>query len=290
MTAIIATDLDGTVMFAISQPPAGVVTVDTIGDAYMTGTAARTWSRLTAAASLVPVTTRSITQYGRLMLPGPPARYALVCNGGLLLVNGAPEHAWEQAVRRDLSGAAAGFRTVWKQATRWYAARGFNLVHAVDEFFIYLTAVQREHWLLEFAKEAQAWTAPRGWQASLQGRKLYLVPQTLDKAVGVARLASWIGAGEVYAGGDSLLDARMLREATAAIRPNHGELHRMSFVAERCEVTVEDGLGAGEEILAWYARRAGLEQLVGDTGERRLPDLTIERRQASESGNHHQES
>ena len=258
VTALVATDLDGTVMFSIERPPSGVLTVDTIADAYMTSHTAEIWGKLTEAGVIIPITTRSTSQYLRLLLPGRPPQYSLVCNGALLLVNGQPDQDWNEEVRHELAGTAQEFRTVWKQAARWHATHTFHLIRAVEEYFIYLTAARREHWLIEFAREAAAWARPRGWQASLQGRKLYLVPETLDKSVAVARLARRLGAERVFAGGDSLLDAGMLRSASAAIRPNHGELHRAGFSAPRCEVTADDGLAAGEEIVTWYAARSGL--------------------------------
>ena len=258
MTALVATDLDGTVMFTVKRPPPGLVLVDEVGSACMTTTTAAGWERLAATGSLVPVTTRSIPQYRRLALPGPPVRYAMVCNGARLLVDGEIDAQWHHRVRRDIAASAAGFHAVWQQAICWHANRGFRTLRAVEEFFIYLTVVRSEGWLTEFAAEAQDWAAPLGWHASLQGRKLYLVPAVLDKSVAVAQLATRLSADEVIAGGDSGLDAAMLRAARAAIRPRHGELHRIGFTAPNCQVTAEQGPVAGDEIVGWYARQIGM--------------------------------
>lgn len=258
MTAMVATDLDGTVIFTMDQPPPGVVVVDEVGSGYMTAATADRWERLVGVGMVVPVTTRSIPQYRRLALPGPPARYAAVCNGARLLVDGEVDVAWHRRVRRDIAATAAGFHLVWQQATIWQAKRGFRMLHAVEEFFVYLTVARNAGWLLEFAAEAQSWAAPLGWQASLQGRKLYLVPTVLDKSVAVSHLAARIPADEIIAGGDSLLDAGMLRAARTAIRPCHGELDRIGFTAPNCQVTAEQGLAAGDEIVGWYARQIGM--------------------------------
>ncbi|MBT8224142.1 MAG: HAD family hydrolase [Dactylosporangium sp.] len=258
MTALVATDLDGTVMFSLAGPPAGALTVDPVADTYMTSAVVAGWSRLATAGVLVPVTTRTVDQYQRLMLPGPPPRYAVVGNGTRLLVRGESDPTWQRAVRKDLVAAGAGFQTVWKQAVRWRSGRAFRLVRGVDEAFVYLAAERRDSWLVAFAHEASAWADQRGWRASLQGRKLYLVPVALDKAAAVARLAARLGTDEVFAGGDSLLDAQMLRSASASIRPNHGELNQTGFSAPNCQATVEGGTPAGDEIVAWYLSRAGL--------------------------------
>jgi hypothetical protein len=262
MTTIVATDLDGTVLFSERAmrldrpPPARLRPIDVDGQrtyAYMTDSAVARWSALAAAGAVVPVTTRSVPQYQRLRLPGPPPRYAVVCNGARLLVDGESDPAWECTVRRAVGGSAAPYEEVWRQATAWHAERGFASLRTVEDFFLYLTVARREDWLVGFARDADAWSRQRGWRASLQGRKLYLLPGTLDKAPAVAEVAGRLQARRVVAGGDSLLDACMLREADAAIRPAHGELHVTGFTAPHCRTTAGRGAAAGDEILDFYA-------------------------------------
>lgn len=263
-TTIVATDLDGTVMFsdlamgADRPDDARLRPVDGEGSrtyAYMTDEAAVGWSVLARAGLVVPVTTRSVPQYLRLRLPGPAPRFAIVCNGARLLVDGESDPAWERTARRAAAAHAAPFDTVWRRATEWPAERGFALVRAVEDYFVYLTVTKREAWLTDFAADADAWCRQRGWRASLQGRKLYLLPRTLDKAPAVAEVAGRLGATRVVAGGDSLLDEGMLRAADAAIRPAHGELHAMGFSALNCRTTTGRGAAAGDEILGWYVKQ-----------------------------------
>lgn len=263
MSTIIATDLDGTVLFSeramaagtVRPDPADLVPIDIDGDrtyAYMTTATARRWAELTAAGVVVPATTRSVPQYLRLRLPGQPPPYAIVCNGARLLVGGESDPVWERQVRRTMADAAASFETVWKQGVDWHDRRGFAAVRAVEDFFVYLTVEHREAWLPEFAAEAGVWAETNGWRVSLQGRKLYLLPASLDKAAAVAHVAGRLAADRVVAGGDSLLDAGMLRAADAAIRPAHGELHLTNFSLPHCRTTVASGAAAGDEIINWY--------------------------------------
>ena len=193
-----------------------------------------------------------------LTLPGVAPRYAIVCNGARLLVDGEPNAAWQRRIDREIARTAVGFSVVWQQARAWHAGHEFKLVREVEECFVYLTVVRRQPWLTAFAAEAQAWAAQRGWRASLQGRKLYLVPVALDKAAAVTQLATRLSSEAIFAGGDSLLDAEMLRCADAAIRPGHGELHQIGFSAPNCSVTATRGIAAGDEIVSWYAERSGL--------------------------------
>lgn len=258
---MVATDLDGTVLFSEramgdNRPDAGRLRpIDVDGDrtyAYMTDSAVDRWVDLATAGAVVPVTTRSVPQYLRLRLPGPPPRHAVVCNGARLLVDGVSDPTWERTVRRAVAGSAAPFDEVWRQAVGWGAERGFAAVRAVEDFFVYLTVSVREDWLTGFARDADTWLRGRGWRASLQGRKLYLLPAALDKAPAVAEVATRLGAARVVAGGDSLLDERMLRDADAAIRPAHGELHVTGFSVAHCRTTTGRGAAAGDEILDWY--------------------------------------
>ncbi|GAB3855637.1 hypothetical protein ACFPIJ_59540 [Dactylosporangium cerinum] len=268
MTTVVATDLDGTVIFsekAMSHGPVrpadeDLVPVDVDGEriyAYMTTRVVRQWTGLADAGVVVPATTRSVEQYQRLRLPGQRPAAAVVCNGARLLVDGGSDAGWERQVRRRLAEGGATFDTVWQEAQRWRDQRGFDAVRSVEDFFIYLTVVRREPWLEAFADEAAEWGRINGWRVSLQGRKLYLLPTGLDKAAAVAHAAERLGADRVVAGGDSLLDADMLREAHAAIRPAHGELHLTGFTSPHCRTTAAAGAAAGDEIVDWYVAQTG---------------------------------
>jgi phosphoserine phosphatase len=174
-----------------------------------------------------------------------------------VLVDGASDPDWERQVRRRLASSEKSFDEAWQEAQRWRERRGFDAVRAVEDFFIYLTVRVREPWLTDFAEEAADWGRINGWRVSLQGRKLYLLPTGLDKAAAVAHAAERLGAGRVVAGGDSLLDADMLRAAHAAIRPAHGELHLTGFTSPHCLTTASAGAAAGDEILDWYVAQTG---------------------------------
>jgi hypothetical protein len=263
MRTVVATDLDGTVLFSgramsrLAPTLDELLPVDVDGEktyAYMTATAAPRWQRLARAGVVVPATTRSVAQYQRLRLPGPAPVAAVVCNGARLLIGGVSDQSWDRSVRTNLR-TGAGFDVVLRQAQRWHAERGFAALRTVEDLFVYLTVHHRLPWLDTFVEEAQAWSQPRGWRTSLQGRKLYLLPAVLDKAAAVAEVAGRFGAARIVAGGDSLLDEQMLRAAHAAIRPAHGELHRAGFAVAHCRTTASAGAAAGDEILGWYAEQ-----------------------------------
>jgi hydroxymethylpyrimidine pyrophosphatase-like HAD family hydrolase len=268
---LVATDLDGTVLFsdramgATRPAPERLRPIDVVDDhiyAYMTDPVIAGWTRLAEAGTVLPATTRSVPQYTRLRLPGPPPQYAVVCNGGRILdADGGSDPDWDRKVRAALAGAAS-FAEVEKQAAGWRDERGFASLRSVEDFFVYFTVTVREDWLVSFAGEAADWCRPRGWRASLQGRKLYLIPEALEKASAVAEVAQRIGAQRVVAGGDSLLDQRMLATADAAIRPAHGELHVTGYSAPNCRTTAGHGAAAGDEIMDWYTKELGTHRVA----------------------------
>jgi hydroxymethylpyrimidine pyrophosphatase-like HAD family hydrolase len=260
VNTLIVTDLDGTVLFSPRSLVAGddgLKPVDVHEGrtlASMTAAATHEWIRLVRTGALVPATTRSVPQYLRLRLPGPIPRLAIVCNGARLLVDGVPDPDWERRMRRRMRRSAT-FDLVWKQVTSWYGRHPFAALRAVDDLFMYLAVHERTEWLTGFAAAAATWTADVGWQVSLQGHKLYLLPAALDKAAACAHVAERLDADRVVAGGDSLLDLGMLQTADAAIRPAHGELHLRDVALPGCRVTQTSGARAGDEILRWYARQ-----------------------------------
>jgi hypothetical protein len=271
VTVVVATDLDGTVLFseramAPTRPDPGRLTpVDVVGEhvyAYMTDPVIKHWTRLAGVGALVPATTRSVAQYTRLRLPGPPPRYAVVCNGGRLLVDGEPDLTWERTARAAIAAGGARYEEVRRRCDAWLAEQRPATLRTVDDFFVYFTVTVRERWFTEFADDVAEWCRPRGWRMSLQGRKLYLLPAALDKAPAVAAVAARIGAARVVAGGDSLLDERMLRDASAGIHPAHGELHATGFSAANCRTTTGRGAVAGDEIMEWYAEQVGTHEVA----------------------------
>src|SRR2546430_17484567 len=155
MRTVVATDLDGTILFSaravsrLGRTARRPLPIDVDGatvHAYMTATAAPHWSRLASAGSVVPATTRSVEQYRRLRLPGPPPAAAVVCNGARLLIDGESDAAWERSLRRGLR-TGTSFETVLRHAQRWQAERGFAALRTVEDFFVYLTVAHRQPWL-----------------------------------------------------------------------------------------------------------------------------------------------
>lgn len=256
MTVLVACDLDGTLIF--SQRRCGVpaadrqlVCVERLDGrdlSFMSPAAHRGLQLLGRSVPVMAVTARSLAQYRRVNLP-LSSRYAVVANGGLLLVDGIADRSWS-AHLAELLRAVAPVETVERHLHAVCADAWTKRIMVVEALFccVVLDAdALPPGWL---AAQEQ-WAQERGWRVSLQGSKLYVVPQPVDKAAAVAEVAARIGADTVFAAGDALLDAQLLRSATRGVHPSAGELAETGWSAPGVHRVPGEGALGGEQIVEW---------------------------------------
>ena len=226
---------------------------------YCTRAAEALLAALDKVALVVPVTTRTRAQYARVRLldgdePGTqsgrarPRRYAVVANGGHLLVDGRPDDDWAGSVRATLAASCRPLGEVVDALRTATEGHRVSDLRPADDLFVYV-AVDPQTLPPEAFTRLSEWCGQGGWRVSLQGRRLYCVPEPLSKATAVAEVARRAGTTTVLAAGDSLLDADLLEGADLAIRPAHGELHEIGWQRPHLEVTGSSGVLAGEEIV-----------------------------------------
>jgi hypothetical protein len=233
---------------------------------FMTEHCAELLVRLIAVAEFVPVTTRTRSQYQRVHLPGPvpgwSPRYAICANGGQLLVDGVTDEDWHARVRQVLADDCAPLDEIVHHLAlaadpEWTLKR-----RVAEDLFAYLV-VERELLPPGWVEELTAWAHGRGYGVSLQGRKIYLVPQPLTKSAALAEVERRTGASTVLTAGDSLLDAELLLAADQGFRPGHGELADSGWTAPGVVALRETGVAAGEEIVRRLLARALVPTTVG---------------------------
>ena len=262
MSVLVCTDLDRTVIYsaaalALSGPDVDaprLLCVEVYQQAplsYVTEAAAGALAELAAAATLVPTTTRTPEQYLRVHLPGPPPRFAITANGGRLLVDGVVDGDWSAHVSALVAESAPLAEVHEKLAG---AAEFLLRLRTAEELFAY-AVVDRTAMPASWAQDLAAWCGERGWGVSVQGRKVYCVPDGLRKSTAAGEVARRAGTSTLLAAGDSLLDIDLLLAADAAVRPAHGELHDTGFTAPHVEVTAASGVLAGEELVGWLLAR-----------------------------------
>ncbi len=263
MTVLLATDLDRTLVYsraalALTGAPLPELTCVERRDGeqvgFLTATAARGLAALAGQAVLVPVTTRLPEQLARITLPGPPARFAVAANGGVLLDSGVADRAWQRRVATALAGSGS-----FAEVVRYVRANcdpAWTLqVREAGGLFCY--AVLAPDGAPDgFLAEAADWAAARGWSLSAQGRKLYWMPDGLTKAAAVRgsgeqdRCRAGAGGGGFAAGPGPV----------AAGRPGHPS-HPRRAVRQRLVGTRRaahrGGRGAGRPADRGVVRRPG---------------------------------
>ncbi len=220
---IFAVDLDNTLIYSEqrSRCLSERVCVEQRGAeelSYMSLECRERLSRLNSRLTVVPVTTRSLEQYGRIRLfPDREPELALVSNGGILLERGRVHEGW-LAQTRKLTAAS------WEQlalADSWLErdpGRCFEL-RRVDGLFVYTKTRQPEETAGRLRELLDASLVSVVENLS----KIYVLPRCLTKGLGIRRLREFLGTDrtdglpEVLAAGDSNFDISMLEEADRGI-------------------------------------------------------------------------
>lgn len=227
---------------------------------FVTERAGQLLVELAAMTTLVPTTTRTPEQLARVHLPGLGAAkqgehsYAIASNGGYLLVDGEPDPAWTAEVSRRLRHCAPVEEV--HEHVRSVARDEFLLnLRVASGLFVY-AVVERAELPTGWVQDLTAFCDVRGWGVSVQGRKVYCVPRPLTKTAAVQEIGRRLGGGpNVLAAGDSLLDAEMLANADAGVRPSGGELADTGWNAPHVHCVPGPGVIGGEQLVAWLVDR-----------------------------------
>lgn len=162
-------------------------------------------------AVIVPTTTRTTEQYSRINLGAGAFQYALTCNGGVLLVDGAEDADWYREslkrISRSKSSLARAMEFLEKDRRRTFAVR------FIKELFVFTKCGEPE----AVAAELEAVLDMETVDVFSNGAKVYVVPKALGKGNAVDRFREYINAAYVMAAGDSEFDISMLEAADYGI-------------------------------------------------------------------------
>ncbi|MDA7026416.1 HAD family hydrolase [Bacillus sp. CLL-7-23] len=193
----------------------------------------------------IPVTTRTTEQYNRItffqeeVIP----EYAITTNGACILKNGQPLADWSNFIENQLQSCMS-IRDMLAEIAELPESRLAERTRTAHDYFVYL--ILRDEGVREVShSDLQAWAADRGWQASLQGRKLYFIPKPLHKWRAVDYLKQELKLDQIYTAGDSLLDYSLITHADKGISPLHGEVLQYD---PNLNVTTHSGMKAADDI------------------------------------------
>lgn len=226
---IFGCDLDRTMIYSSSflntlpeTSPYQVVELrEGIPLSYMTTLAIEQLQVLTTRLSFIPVTSRSLEQYLRIdMLHTeihPSA--AIVSNGGILLIDGQPEPEWTKRIRQLFKDYISPEQLL-PRLEFIRELNGFRTLRICDDNFIYVV-MEQEADAFSLQPMLHGLVMQHGYTAFQTGRKIYLMPNFMDKQKPLKYLMERYGDSDLIAAGDSELDLPMLTYAETAIIPAH---------------------------------------------------------------------
>lgn len=258
---LFASDLDRTLIYSkrfldkCKKKPILVETKDGKEISYMTKVSINILKKIAERVLFVPVTTRTVEQYKRIsflkniIVP----KYAIVSNGGNILINGKIDSHWSEIISLKIKSECISSKKVLELFDEIKNNEWVYKEKQADNLFYYFI-IDKDNIPSDEINDFKKWLLKYGWNISIQGRKLYLVPNFINKLSALNYIKNKTQKKKVIASGDSLLDLSMLEYADIAFCPSHGEIYnwyKEGFlkVPKHIIFTDNQGMSAAEEIL-----------------------------------------
>lgn len=215
---IFFSDLDNTLIYSYKRDIGGEKIVAEFlngkEQSYMTK---YTYDYLASARwlNLVPVTARTRQQFERIVcLKEFNVKYAIVNNGGKLLIDGAEDKSWSDETWRIAENQLEDLEQAVGILKKLYPEQVF---HRPDPYMCYakVNALQISPQSLcgELSREMKGENVTVQFDRS----KIYLFASRVNKGNAVKRFRRMAGVGTAVAAGDGIMDVPMLNEADYAM-------------------------------------------------------------------------
>ena len=162
---------------------------------------------------VIPTSTRTIEQYERINLKIGTFKYALVCNGSVLLVDGKKDKDWyEESLR-----LAKPSNLEVKKALEYLEndkRRTFELRH-IEDLFVFTKCYKSE----TVVNELREYLDKNLVNVFNNKEKVYVLPTSLSKGKAIERLKKYLKAEFIIAAGDSEFDISMVEAADVGLVP-----------------------------------------------------------------------
>ena len=214
---IFNTDLDNTIIYSykhdIGKDKLCVEIYQGREVSYITSKTAQLLKKVNEAVVMVPTTTRTREQYDRIDLGIGTPKYALVCNGGVLIVDGEEDEEWFAESREMIADCQSELVTA--QSLLENDPNRTLDVRYIRELFVFTKSSEPQKTVEMLQRELDG----EKIDVFRNGVKVYAVPKLLNKGEAVRRLRERLCAGSVIAAGDSEFDVSMLNAADTAFVP-----------------------------------------------------------------------
>ena len=181
---------------------------------------------------VIPTSTRTIEQYERIDLKIGTFKYALVCNGSVLLVDGKKDKDWyEESLR-----LAKPSNLEVKKALEYLEndkRRIFELRH-IEDLFVFTKCDEAE----TVVNELREYLDKSLVSVFNNKEKVYVLPTSLSKGKAIERLRKYLKAEFIIAAGDSEFDISMVEAADVGLVP-YGFKSEFNIKSDICEMGKE---------------------------------------------------
>ena len=181
---------------------------------------------------IIPTSTRTIEQYERIDLKIGTFKYALVCNGSVLLVDGKKDKDWyEESLR-----LAKPSNLEVKKALEYLEndkRRTFELRY-IEDLFVFTKCYKSETVVNELRKHLDKSLV----NVFNNKEKVYVLPTLLSKGKAIERLKKYLKVEFIIAAGDSEFDISMVEAANVGLVP-YGFKSEFNIKSDICEMGKE---------------------------------------------------
>jgi len=181
---------------------------------------------------VIPTSTRIIEQYERINLKIGTFKYALVCNGSVLLVDGKKDKDWyEESLR-----LAKPSNLEVKKALEYLEndkRRTFELRY-IEDLFVFTKCYKSE----TVVNELREYLDKNLVSVFNNKEKVYVLPTSLSKGKAIERLRKYLKAEFIIAAGDSEFDISMVEAADVGLVP-YGFKSEFNIKSDICEMGKE---------------------------------------------------
>ena len=264
---IFASDLDSTLIFSsrhcklVDEKKLFPVDFYNNSCSFITKPMKDTLEHINESMLFIPATTRSPKEYKRIkyFYDVIKPKYAIVANGGIILKNGIELTAWSDIISNKIKEIVS-VRTMIKLCSFFLESDFVKSYKTCEDLFIYsivdedklTNMLSNDQIDLDYLEILRSFCSKHDYSVSKQGRKVYIVPNCINKYDPIHYIMQLENINTFIAAGDSLLDYPMIKPSSYGIIPSHGELLfklPVKELADNVYITKKSGIFAGEEIL-----------------------------------------
>ena len=233
---IFASDLDKTLIFSKRHLPSSkkLVLAETKNKAPVAFMAEDTFNGLKSFISkkgiFIPATARTQEQYDRIdILKLLPIKYAIICNGKRILINGKSDPVWEEKMNQKIATLPKQIPDIFEEVKSFTES---NLPDSTPSYYLYdnymamISFPDAKELTETFIEDVNKLMKNTGWYAFACGRKLYISTNFINKKFALEYIKETLLKNEhkAIASGDSLYDLEMLQYSDFPIIPRNAEI------------------------------------------------------------------